>query len=126
MSATFCGVFLSVLDGTICNVALPSIARQLQVSSSDSIWVVNAFQLVIMMGLLPFASLGELKGYKQVYSRGVLVFTVGSLCCALSFNLLSLALSRVLQGIGAAMMMSVNTSIVKLIYPKRYLGRGSG
>ena len=126
MSATFCGVFLSVLDGTICNVALPSIARQLQVSSSDSIWVVNAFQLVIMMGLLPFASLGELKGYKQVYSRGVLVFTVGSLCCALSFNLLSLALSRVLQGIGAAMMMSVNTSIVKLIYPKRYLGRGVG
>lgn len=126
MFATFCGVFLSVLDGTICNVALPSIAEQLRISSSDSIWVVNAFQLVIMMCLLPFASLGELKGYKYVYLRGVFVFTLGSLCCALSCNLLSLALSRVLQGFGAAMMMSVNTSIVKLIYPKRYLGRGVG
>ena len=108
MFATFCGVFLSVLDGTICNVALPSIAEQLRISSSDSIWVVNAFQLVIMMCLLPFASLGELKGYKYVYLRGVFVFTLGSLCCALSCNLLSLALSRVLQGFGAAMMMSVS------------------
>ena len=45
----FCGIFLSVVDGNICNVALPTIASQLGVSSADSIWVVNAFQLVIMM-----------------------------------------------------------------------------
>ena len=84
MAATFCGLFLSVIDGTICNVALPAIATQLDVPSSDSIWVVNAFQLVIMMLLLPFSSLGELWGYKQVYMRGIVVFTIGSLFCALS------------------------------------------
>ena len=84
MAATFCGLFLSVLDGTICNVALPSIASELDIPSSDSIWIVNAFQLVIMMTLLPFASLGELKGYKQVYMAGIAVFTLGSLLCALS------------------------------------------
>ena len=60
MVATFSGLFLAVLDGTICNVALPSISEDLQVSSSDSIWIINAFQLVIMMSLLPFSSLGEL------------------------------------------------------------------
>lgn len=124
--ATFCGLFLSVMDGTICNVALPSIAAELQIPSSDSIWVVNAFQLAVMMTLLPFASLGELKGYKQVYLRGIWAFTIGSLCCALSFDLPTLVLSRLLQGFGAGMIMSVNTSLVKLIYPKKYLGRGVG
>lgn len=126
MAATFCGLFLSVIDGTICNVALPAIADQLDVPSSDSIWVVNAFQLVIMMLLLPFSSLGELWGYKQVYMRGIVVFTIGSLFCALSGSLPMLVISRVVQGLGAAMIMSVNTSIVKLIYPRRRLGEGVG
>lgn len=126
MAATFCGLFLSVIDGTICNVALPAIATQLDVPSSDSIWVVNAFQLVIMMLLLPFSSLGELWGYKQVYMRGIVVFTIGSLFCALSWSLPMLVVSRVVQGLGAAMIMSVNTSIVKLIYPRRRLGEGVG
>lgn len=84
MAATFCGLFLAVLDGTICNVALPSMASQLGVASEDSIWIVNAFQLAVMMLLLPFASMGELWGYKQVYERGIVVFTFGSLLCALS------------------------------------------
>lgn len=126
MAATFCGLFLSVIDGTICNVALPAIASQLDVPSSDSIWVVNAFQLVIMMLLLPFSSLGELWGYKQVYLQGIVAFTLGSLFCALSGTLPMLVLSRVVQGLGAAMIMSVNTSIVKLIYPRHRLGEGVG
>ena len=70
VATTFCGLFLSVLDGSICNVALPSIARELGVSSSDSIWIVNAFQLVIMMTILPFASMGERWGYEASLSEG--------------------------------------------------------
>ena len=123
---TFCGLFLSVMDGTICNVALPTIALRLGVSPSDSIWIVNAFQLVIMMLLLPFSSLGELFGYRKVYLTGVAVFTFGSLFCALSHTFHVLVASRVIQGIGAAMIMSVNTSLIKIIYPKRHLGKGVG
>lgn len=67
MVAIFSGLFLTVLDGTICNVALPTIASQLGISSSDSIWIVNAFQLVVIMTLLPFASVGELWGFKRLY-----------------------------------------------------------
>ena len=126
MIATFSGLFLSVLDGTICNVVLPTISEDLQVSSSDSIWVINAFQLVIMMTLLPFSSLGELFGYKRIYLYGVAVFTAGSLFCALTDTLLWLVIARVFQGIGAAMIMSVNTSLVRIIYPKRHLGKGVG
>jgi len=84
MVAIFSGLFLSVIDGTICNVALPTIARQLQISSSDSIWIVNAFQLVVVMTLLPCSALGELFGFKRTYLWGMVFFTVGSLCCALS------------------------------------------
>ena len=123
---TFCGLFLSVLDGMICNVALPTMAVDMGISPSDSIWIVNAFQLVIMMLLLPFASLGELAGYKNVYLGGVVVFSAASLFCALSHTFHMLVVSRVFQGIGAAMIMSVNTSLIRIIYPKRHLGKGVG
>ena len=126
VATTFCGLFLSVLDGTICNVALPTIALELGVSPSDSIWIINAFQLVIMMLLLPFSSLGELVGYKQVYLMGVVSFTAGSLLCALSGGFHMLVAARVVQGVGAAMIMSVNTSLIRIIYPKRHLGKGVG
>ena len=126
VASLWCGIFLSVMDGNICNVALPTISQELGVSSADSIWVVNSFQLVIMMTLLSFSSLGELLSYKRVYVSGVVLFTVGSLFCALSHTLPLLVASRVFQGIGAAMMMSVNTTLVKITYPKKYLGRGVG
>ena len=126
VASLWCGIFLSVMDGNICNVALPTISQELGVSSADSIWVVNSFQLVIMMTLLAFSSLGELLSYKRVYVSGVVLFTVGSLFCALSHTLPLLVASRAFQGLGAAMMMSVNTTLVKITYPKKYLGRGVG
>ena len=95
--ALFCGLFLSVLDGTICNVALPAMADALQVSSSDSIWSVKSFQLVIVMTLLPFAALGELISYKKIYLWGLFIFITGSLFCALSGNFYFLVFSRVIQ-----------------------------
>lgn len=126
MASIWCGIFLSVVDGNICNVALPTIAQELGVSSADSIWVVNSFQLVIMMTLLSFSSLGELFSYKRVYVSGVVLFTAGSLFCSLSHTLPLLIASRAFQGVGAAMIMSVNTTLVKIIYPKKYLGKGVG
>ena len=126
MTALLCGLFFAVMDGTVCNVALPTFAKELHVSASDSIWIVNSFQLIIVMMLLPFAALGELVGHRRVYLWGLLIFTLGSLCCALSATFQWLVAARVVQGIGAAMVMSVNTSLLKLIYPKRHLGKGVG
>ena len=117
MISIWCGIFLSVVDGNICNVALPVIAQELGVPSADSIWVINAFQLVVMMALLPFSTLGELDSYKKVYLSGVAVFTAASALCTFSHTLLMLTVSRAMQGLGAAMIMimSVNTSIAMLI-----------
>lgn len=117
MAALLCGLFFSVMDGTVCNVALPTLSRELGISAADSIWIVNAFQIVIVMLLLPFASLGELFSYRRIYLWGIVLFTSGSLLCALSGSFHGLVTSRVVQGIGAAMVMSINTSLIKLIYP---------
>ena len=119
-------VFMSVLDSAIANIALPTIARDLNASAAGSIWVVNAYQLAITILLLPLASLGEILGYRRVYLVGLVVFTVASLCCALAASLLTLTLARVLQGVGAAGIMSVNGALVRFIYPRHLLGRGIG
>ena len=120
------GITVSVLDGTIANVALPSIAEDLQATPSMSIWIVNAYQLAIVVSLLSLSSLGNILGYRRVYIGGLLIFSVTSLACALSNSLLTLTVARVFQGFGAAALASVNTSLIRIIYPKRYLGRGMG
>ncbi|MGF6610821.1 DHA2 family multidrug resistance protein-like MFS transporter [Paraburkholderia sp. WSM4175] len=115
---------LAVLDSAIANVALPTIARNLNASAAASIWVVNAYQLAITISLLPLASLGDRIGYRRIYLSGLILFTVASFGCALSNSLATLALARVVQGFGAAGIMSVNTAIVRMIYPPTQLGRG--
>ena len=120
------GITVSVLDGTIANVALPSIAGDLQATPSMSIWIVNAYQLAIVVSLLSLSSLGDILGYRRVYIGGLLIFSVTSLACALSNSLLTLTVARVFQGFGAAALASVNTSLIRIIYPKRHLGRGLG
>ena len=120
------GLTLAVLDGAIANVALPTIARDLDASPASSIWVVNAYQLAVTISLLPLASLGDIFGYRRVYQWGLVVFTIASLGCALSDSLLTLTIARIIQGFGAAGIMSVNGALVRFIYPRRWLGRGVG
>lgn len=119
-------IAMAVIDGTITNVALPTIASDLHASPAASIWIVNAYQLSIAMALLPLASLGEILGYGRIYRAGVITFIAGSLACALSPSLSCLALARVVQGLGAAGIMSVNAALIRFIYPRHLLGRGVG
>ena len=97
------GVSLSVIDGTVANVALPTIGQQLGISA-----------------------LGDVVGYRKVYIGGLMLFTVASVGCSLSGSLQALVLARVMQGFGAAAITSVNTSLIRFIYPKARLGRGMG
>lgn len=120
------GVSLSVLDTTIANVALPTISDELHTSPSTVIWVVNAYQLSTIISILSFSSLGEIWGYKKVYLTGISLFIVASLMCALSTSFWTLIAARILQGFGASAITSVNTSLLRIIYPQRFLGRGMG
>jgi DHA2 family multidrug resistance protein-like MFS transporter len=119
-------VGMASLDQSIANTALPSIAADLRATASDSIWVVNAYQLALVVSLLPLAALGEIHGYRRVYVGGLALFTVASLLCALSWSIPTLTLARVAQGFGASGLVSVNTALIRFIYPSRLLGRGVG
>src|SRR5579862_715037 len=126
IAAILLSISMSVLDSTITNVALPTIARDFHASPAASIWVVNAYQLAILVVLLPLASLGEVVGYRRVSQAGLIVFTLASLACALAPSLLTLSVARLIQGLGAAGIVSVNAALVRYTYPHRYLGRAIG
>ncbi|MDR3532087.1 MAG: MFS transporter, partial [Rhodopila sp.] len=115
---------VSVLSTAIANIALPSMAHELHATPSESIWVVNAYQLAVTVSLLPLAALGDIIGYRHVYMAGLSLFTVASLACGLSETLPLLVAARVLQGFGAAGIMSVNSALVRFIFPRASLGRG--
>ena len=120
------GLVMAVIDGAIANVALPTIAGSCNASPAFSIWIVNGYQLAITISLLPLASLGEIIGYRRVYLAGLVLFTLASLFCALSHTLLLLTVARIVQGFGAAGILSVNAALVRYTYPRAQLGRGIG
>src|ERR1700680_2792851 len=126
-SATiFTAVAMASLDTAIANIALPAIASDLHVGPADVIWVVNAYQIALAATLLPLAALGEIVGHRRIYLGGLLLFTLASLACALAWSLPSLLVARVLQGLGASGIMSVNTALVRFVYPGRLQARGFG
>ena len=82
---------MTVLDGAIANVALPTIAHDLNAAPADSIWIVNAYQLAIVISLLPLASFGEIVGYRRIYQAGLVVFSAASLAASRTAGFVSSA-----------------------------------
>jgi DHA2 family multidrug resistance protein-like MFS transporter len=126
IAATWLALTMAVLDSAIANVALPTIARDLQAHPAESIWIVNAYQLATVVALLPLAALGEMISYRRVFQAGLVLFVLASGGCAMAHTLPELALARMVQGLGAAGVMSVNGALVRYTYPHRQLGRGIG
>ncbi len=118
------GIAVAVLDGTIMNLALPGIARELNATASQAIWVINAYQIATLVMLLPLATLGDLVGYRRVYLVGMALFAVASLGAMVAPTLGALIAARAVQGLGAAGIMAVNAALVRLIFPRAQLGRG--
>jgi DHA2 family multidrug resistance protein-like MFS transporter len=126
VAAIFTALAMASLDTAIANIALPAIAADLHVSPAEVVWVVNVYQIALVATLLPLGALGEIVGHQRIYLGGLLLFTLASLGCALAWSLESLLVARTLQGLGASGLMSVNTALVRFVYPTRMLGRGFG
>jgi MFS transporter, DHA2 family, multidrug resistance protein len=126
IAAIFTALAIASLDTVIANVALPTIAANLHVSPAEVVWVVNVYQIALVATLLPLGALGEIIGHERIYLGGLLLFTLASLGCALAWSLPSLLVARTLQGLGASGCMSVNTALVRFVYPSRMQGRGFG
>jgi DHA2 family multidrug resistance protein-like MFS transporter len=126
VAAIFTALAMASLDTAIANIALPAIAANLHVSPADVVWVVNVYQIALVATLLPLGALGEIVGHERIYLGGLLLFTLASLGCALAWSLPSLLAARALQGLGASGVMSVNSALIRFVYPSRILGRGFG
>ncbi|OLP58037.1 multidrug ABC transporter [Xaviernesmea oryzae] len=113
---------LVVLDGAIANVALPSIALSLHAEASSAVWVVSAYQLAVLVAILPCGALGEIHGARRVYLIGVALFTLASAACALAGDLRLLILARFVQGLGAGAIMALAMMNLRLAVPQRMLG----
>ena len=118
------GTMISTLANSIVSIALPTMAAELGATPSSSIWIVNAYQLAVTVSLLPLASLGDIRGYRVVYLWGMALFTAASLGCGLADSLPLLVVFRVAQAVGAAGLMSVNSALIRFVFPPERLGAG--
>lgn len=115
---------MTVLDVSLVNVALPVISKEFRVSESSTVWIVTIYQLLIVMLLLPLSSIGDQFSYRRNFLTGLVIFTIGSALCSLAQSFTFLLISRGIQALGAAGVMSVNVALVRVIYPRNLLGRG--
>jgi DHA2 family multidrug resistance protein-like MFS transporter len=126
MIAIMLAVALASIDTAIANTALPAIAADLHTSPAASVWIINAYQLSMVATLLPLAALGDIVGHRRIYIFGIVLFTLSSLACALAPTLPILTAARVVQGLGAAGIMSVNAALIRHLHPPHRLGRALG
>src|SRR5246127_414674 len=126
VAAIFTALAMASLDTAIANIALPAISAELHVSPAQVVWVVNVYQIALVATLLPLGALGEIVGHQRIYLAGLILFTLASLGCALAWSLPSLLAARVLQGLGASGLMSVNSALIRFVSPSRMFGRGIG
>jgi EmrB/QacA subfamily drug resistance transporter len=120
------GVFMSTLDSSMVNIALPFIMKDFRSPLADTQWVVMIYLLTITATLLFWGHLSDRLGRGKIYTSGLLIFGLGSLACAYAPVLAFLVAARFCQALGAAMMMAAGPAIIKEVFPREQLGRGLG
>src|ERR671922_2082240 len=126
LAAVAVGLFMIMLDNTVVNVALPSIQKDLRISTAELEWVVNAYALTFGVLLLTGGKLADLLGRRWIFIIGLVIFTGASLWCGLSGGAESLIAARTVQGIGAAFMNPATLSIIPAPFPPRQRGMAIG
>jgi EmrB/QacA subfamily drug resistance transporter len=120
------GTFLSTIDGSIVNVALPTLEEKLHTDFATVQWVVVAYLLVLTALMLGVARLGDMIGKKQIYMSGMVIFTLASLLCGMASSIHFLIACRVIQGTGAVMIQALGMGIVTEAFPSTERGRALG
>lgn len=118
--------FMSCLDSSIVNVALPVMANKFSVGMGSISTIVSTYLIAISATVLIFGRLGDIKGKVKIFKTGIVVFTFGSLLCAVSRSLNILVISRIIQAIGAASFMATNQGIITRTFPANERGRALG
>jgi EmrB/QacA subfamily drug resistance transporter len=124
--ATILGSSLSFIDGTVVNVALPSIQRDLGASVADAQWVIEAYALFLSALILVGGSLGDRFGRKRIYVIGISLFTVASMGCGFAPTITALIVARAVQGIGGALLVPGSLAIISATFDESRRGAAIG
>ena len=124
--ATILGSSLGFIDGTVVNVALPTIQRDFGATAGSVQWVIEAYSLFLSALILVGGSLGDRLGRRRVFSTGIALFTLASVACGLAPNLLVLILARALQGIGGALLVPGSLAIISASFDSARRGSAIG
>ena len=120
------GTFIVTLDVSVLTVCLPALATAFKADPAAIAWV-NVVYLITSQSLMfSIARLGDVRGRKRIYILGLAVYTAGLLLSSLSQNLIHLTLSRAIQGVGAAGVISLSTAIAVAVFPKEQQGKALG
>src|SRR5918993_5989158 len=111
------GSFLAALDVVVITTAIPVMRKDLNASLSDLEWTVNAYNLVFACLMLTGAAIGDRFGRRKMYVAGLLLFTVASIGAALSDTAGQLITARVIQGVGAALLMPLTLTLISDAFP---------
>src|ERR1700684_10391 len=120
------GFFMTLLDLTIVNVAIPNMIDRLHASLDDVLWVINAYALVLAVLLITAGRLGDLFGQRTVFFIGIVVFTLASGACGLAPSAGWLIGFRAVQGLGAALLMPQTLAILTMVFPPERRGAAFG
>lgn len=120
------GSFMAGLDGTIVNIALPSIAKSFDISTVTVSWVLNAYLIIMVSLLLPVSRIGDAKGYRNIFLAGFTLFTLGSVLCGMAPTVGVLIASRMLQAIGGAIISALGAVMVTMYLSPADRGQALG
>ncbi|MFL6053617.1 MAG: DHA2 family efflux MFS transporter permease subunit [Actinoallomurus sp.] len=120
------GFFMTLLDLTIVNIAMPSMIDKLHASLDEVLWVVNAYVLVLAVLIITAGRLGDLRGQRNLFIAGVAIFTLASLLCGISQNPAELIAARAVQGLGSALLMPQTMAIIIATFPAQRRGTALG
>ena len=120
------GMFIAILNQTLLNVALPKINTEFNISASTGQWLMTGFMLVNGILIPISAFLFNKYSYRKLFIIALLLFTIGSLVCALSNNFPMMMGGRVLQAIGAGVLMPLGSNVIVTIFPPEKRGVAMG
>ncbi|MBO8689157.1 DHA2 family efflux MFS transporter permease subunit [Staphylococcus aureus] len=126
LAALLFGMFIAILNQTLLNVALPKINTEFNISASTGQWLMTGFMLVNGILIPITAYLFNKYSYRKLFLVALVLFTIGSLICAISMNFLIMMVGRVLQAIGAGVLMPLGSIVIITIYPPEKRGAAMG
>jgi EmrB/QacA subfamily drug resistance transporter len=115
--------FMVPFMGSAINLALPNIGNHFNMNAVTLTWVATSYLITTAILQIPFAKMADMLGRKKMFFVGILVFSIGTFCCGIAFDTISFMISRVLSGLGSAMMFGTSTAILVSLYPPQWRGR---